>query len=50
MPALALTGKPGLMYILNRETGEPIHGVNEQLVARADVPGRMVLADPADSR
>ncbi|MCB5426433.1 PQQ-binding-like beta-propeller repeat protein [Altererythrobacter sp. CC-YST694] len=39
IPALAETGKPGLMYILNRETGEPIHGVNEQLVAAADVPG-----------
>jgi quinoprotein glucose dehydrogenase len=39
IPALAVTGKPGLMYILNRETGEPIHGVNEQLVGRADVPG-----------
>lgn len=39
IPALALTGKPGLMYILNRETGEPVHGVNEQLVGRADVPG-----------
>jgi len=39
IPALALTGKPGLMYILNRETGEPIHGVNEMLVARGDVPG-----------
>ncbi len=39
VPALALTGKPGLMYILNRETGEPVHGVNEHLVAHADVPG-----------
>jgi quinoprotein glucose dehydrogenase len=39
VPALALTGKPGLMYILNRDTGKPIHGVNEMLVARADVPG-----------
>jgi len=39
VPALALTGKPGLMYILNRETGEPIHGVNEMLVAPGDVPG-----------
>jgi len=38
VPALAETGKPGLMYILNRETGKPIHGVNEQYVARADVP------------
>lgn len=39
IPALAETGKPGLMYILNRETGEPIHGVNEMLVAAGDVPG-----------
>ncbi len=38
VPALALTGKPGLMYILNRQTGEPVHGVNEQLVAAANVP------------
>src|SRR6478752_7128900 len=39
IPALAATGKPGLMYILNRETGEPIHGVEERPVAHADVPG-----------
>jgi quinoprotein glucose dehydrogenase len=39
IPALALTGKPGLMYILNRETGEPIHGVNEHFVSPANVPG-----------
>lgn len=39
IPALAETGKPGLMYILDRRTGEPIHGVNEMLVAAGDVPG-----------
>ena len=39
VPALAETGKPGLMYILDRRTGEPVHGVNEMLVAAADVPG-----------
>ncbi|HSG35381.1 MAG TPA: PQQ-binding-like beta-propeller repeat protein, partial [Sphingomonadaceae bacterium] len=39
VPALAETGKPGLMYILNRKTGEPIHGVNEHFVAAANVPG-----------
>ncbi len=39
IPALAETGKPGLMYILDRRTGVPIHGVNEQVVAAADVPG-----------
>lgn len=39
IPALAETGKNGLMYILNRHTGEPIHGVNEMPVARGNVPG-----------
>lgn len=39
IPALAETGKPGFMYILDRRTGEPIHGVVEQPVAAADVPG-----------
>jgi quinoprotein glucose dehydrogenase len=39
VPVLAVTGKPGLMYILNRETGEPLHGVEERPVASADVPG-----------
>ena len=39
IPALALTGKPGFMYILDRETGEPVHGVEERPVASADVPG-----------
>lgn len=44
IPALALTGKPGLMYILDRETGEPVHGVEERPVARADVPGEWYSA------
>jgi quinoprotein glucose dehydrogenase len=39
VPALAETGKPGLMYILDRRTGQPIHGVDEKPVASADVPG-----------
>ncbi len=39
IPALAQTGKPGLMYILDRRTGEPVHGVEEMLVAAGDVPG-----------
>jgi quinoprotein glucose dehydrogenase len=39
IPALAETGKPGFMYILNRETGEPVFGVTERPVAAADVPG-----------
>lgn len=37
--ALAETGKPGLMYILDRDTGAPVHGVEEKPVAAGDVPG-----------
>jgi len=37
--ALALTTKSGYMYILNRETGQPIFGVDERPVAKSDVPG-----------
>ncbi len=39
VPALALTTKSGYMYILNRETGQPIFGIEERPVARSDVPG-----------
>lgn len=39
VPALAETGKPGLMYILDRTTGKPVFGVEEKPVAKGDVPG-----------
>ena len=39
IPALTLTTKSGYMYILNRETGQPIFGVEERPVAKSDVPG-----------
>ena len=39
IPALGMTTKSGYLYILNRETGEPIHGVEELEVAASDVPG-----------
>jgi quinoprotein glucose dehydrogenase len=38
-PALAVTTKSGYLYILNRETGKPIFGVEERPVPRSDVPG-----------
>jgi glucose dehydrogenase len=38
-PALALTTKSGYMYVLNRETGQPIFGVEERAVPPSDVPG-----------
>src|SRR5262249_13101063 len=43
VPALALTTKSGYMYILNRETGEPIFGVQERAVAKSDVPGELTF-------
>jgi quinoprotein glucose dehydrogenase len=39
IPALAETGKPAFMYILDRVTGEPVFGVEEKPVAPGDVPG-----------
>ena len=37
--ALAVTTKSGYLYILNRETGEPVFGVEERPVAISEVPG-----------
>jgi quinoprotein glucose dehydrogenase len=41
IPALGLTTKSGYLYILNRETGQPIFGVEERAVAKSDVPGEV---------
>jgi quinoprotein glucose dehydrogenase len=38
-PALAVTTKSGYAYILNRETGRPIFGVEERPVPKSDAPG-----------
>lgn len=38
-PALAVISKNALMFILNRHTGEPIHGIEERPVARGDIRG-----------
>ena len=39
IPALASVGKTGYMFILDRETGKPIFGVEERPVPKGDVPG-----------
>jgi len=41
IPALGVTTKSGYLYILNRETGESIFGVEERQVAESDVPGEL---------
>jgi quinoprotein glucose dehydrogenase len=38
IPALAQVGKHAYMFILNRETGEPVFGVEERPVARGNAP------------
>ena len=38
-----MTTKSGYLYILNRETGEPIYGVEERPVAESDVPGELAF-------
>ena len=43
IPALAVTTKSGYLYILNRETGEPIFGVEERPVPKSDVPGELAF-------
>jgi len=42
--ALSVTTKSGYLYLLNRETGEPLYGVEERPVPASDVPGE--LASP----
>jgi quinoprotein glucose dehydrogenase len=39
IPALAVTSKNGLLFILDRRNGKPIFGVEERPVPKSDVPG-----------
>jgi quinoprotein glucose dehydrogenase len=39
VPAVIATNKTGLVYVLNRDTGEPIFPVEERPVPRSDVAG-----------
>lgn len=39
IPAVIQATKMGLLFCLNRETGEPIYGVEERPVPQSDVPG-----------
>ena len=43
VPALGVTTKSGYLYILDRETGEPIFGVEERAVPKSDVPGELAF-------
>ena len=39
IPAVAIIGKAGLMFILDRRNGNPIFGVEERPIPASDVPG-----------
>ena len=39
IPAVALTSKAGLLFILDRRDGKPIYGVEERPVPKSEVPG-----------
>ncbi len=39
IPALGVTTKSGYLYLLNRETGDAIFGIEERAVPASDVPG-----------
>ncbi len=39
IPAVAVVGKPGIMFMFDRVTGKPIYDVVETPVAKADAPG-----------
>jgi quinoprotein glucose dehydrogenase len=43
IPGLAVTTKSGYMYILNRENGQPVFGVEERPVPKSDVPGELAF-------
>jgi quinoprotein glucose dehydrogenase len=44
IPAIAIGSKTANLFILNRETGEPIFGVEERPVPKSDVPGEIAAA------
>jgi glucose dehydrogenase len=39
IPAVAQVTKQGFLFVLNRETGEPLYKVEEQPVPKSDIPG-----------
>ena len=41
IPAIAIGSKTGNVFILNRETGKPVFGVEERPVPKSDVPGEV---------
>ncbi len=49
VPVVIQGNKTGFLYVLNRDTGEPVFPVEERSVPQTDVPGGSHLADAAFS-
>ena len=45
-PALGLISKTAYMFILDRATGAPVHGVEERPVPKGEVPGECMPTQP----
>ena len=50
IPAVFLTGKNNLVFMFNRDTGEPLYGMTERPVPRSDNPGGLFVAHAAVPR
>jgi quinoprotein glucose dehydrogenase len=44
VPAIAIGSKTGNLFLLNRETGKPLFGVEERPVAKSEIPGETAAA------
>ncbi len=43
IPAVVVTSKTGLVFILDRKTGKPVYGVEEKPIPASDVPGEFSI-------
>lgn len=43
IPAVVVTSKTGLVFILDRRNGKPIYGVKERAIPPSDVPGEQAI-------
>jgi glucose dehydrogenase len=43
IPAVVVTSKTGLVFILDRRNGKPVYGVEERPIPQSDVPGEQAI-------
>ncbi len=43
IPAVVVTSKTGLVFILDRRNGKPVYGVDEKPIPHSDVPGEQAI-------